>query len=106
MTKYLELAMNLTTHKIRRELATLKPSTAHARDFKNNAIFHLLSYERSLSSKGEINLNALYSVCEYLAWLSKHIREIDDKRVLPSQRLFLADAFAFCVKTYENHKSV
>lgn len=91
---------------IRKQLQTINPTTSHARDAKNNTIFHLLRYERSLSSKGEINLNALYSVCEYLAWLSKHIREIDDKRVLPSQRLFLADAFAFCAKTYNNHKSI
>lgn len=97
--------MTLTTHKIRRELAGLKLSTAHARDAKNNAICHLLTYERSLSD-AEINLSSLYAVCEYLAWLSKHTQEIDDKRILPSQRLFLADAFAFCVKVYESHKSI
>lgn len=97
--------MTLTTHKIRRELAKISFSTAHACDVKNNTISHLLTYERSLSDL-RINLSSLYAVCEYLAWLSKHIQEIDDKRVLPSQRMFLADAFAFCVKTYENHKSI
>ena len=89
--------MVLTPAKIRRELAELKFSTAHARDAKNNTICHLLTYERSLSDT-QINLSSLYAVCEYLAWLSKHTQEIDDKRILPSQRLFLADAFAFCVK--------
>lgn len=97
--------MTLTTHKIRRELAGLKFSTAHARIAKNNAICHLLTYERSLSD-GQINLSFLYAVCEYLAWLSNHIQEIDDKRILPSQRIFLADAFAFCVKVYKSHKSI
>lgn len=98
--------MVLTTHKIRRELATLTFTTAHARAVKNNAINHILTYERSVAGGGEIDLPSLYAVCEYLAWLSKHTQEIDDKRILPSQRLFLADAFAFCTKTYDEQRGI
>lgn len=96
----------LTTHKIRRELATLTFTTTHARIVKNNTIAHLLTYERSVSAGGEIDFPALYAVCQHIQWLSDHVREIDDKRILPSQRIFLADAFAFCVKVYESHKSI
>lgn len=98
--------MVLTPAKIRRTLAKICLSTAHARDIKNNTIAHLLTYERSVASGGEIDLSALFAVCGYLVWLSDHVREINDKQVLPSQRLFLADAFAFCVKVYEGHKSI
>lgn len=97
--------MTLTTHKIRHKLAGLKFTTAHARTVQNNTIYHILSYERSLPKK-EINLASLHSVCEHLAWLLQHIQEIDDKRILPSQKAFLADAFAFCVQRYEKHKSI
>lgn len=98
--------MNWTTHKLRRELATLTFTTAHARDVKNNTIYHLLTYERSVSSGGEIDLSALFAVYNYLVWLCDHVHEIDDKQVLPSQRLFLADACAFCVKTYDEQRRV
>lgn len=97
--------MTLTTHKIRHKLAGLKLSTAHARDAKNTIINQLVEYERSLPKK-TINLASLYAVCEHLAWLLQHVQEIDDKRILPSQRIFLADAFTFCVQTYEKQKSV
>lgn len=98
--------MNLTPAKIRRELATLTFTTAHARDVKNNAICHLLTYERSVASGGEMDLSALFAIYNYLVWLCDHVHEIDDKRVLPSQRLFLADAMAFIFKTYETQKGV
>lgn len=98
--------MNWTTHKLRRELATLTFTTAHARDVKNNTIYHLLTYERSVSSGGEIDFPALYAVCQHIEWLSDHVREIDDKQVLPSQRLFLADAVAFVFETYEKQRGV
>lgn len=98
--------MNLTTHKIRRELATLTFTTTHARIVKNNAINHILTYERSVAGGGEIDLPTLYAVCEHIKWLSDHVREIDDKRVFPSQRLFLADAFAFLAKTYDEQRGI
>lgn len=97
--------MVLTPAKIRCELAKISFSTAHARDAKNNAICHLLTYKKSLSDE-DINLTSLYAVCQYLSWLSKHVCEIDDKQVLPSQRLFLAEAFEFCMQTYEVQKEV
>lgn len=97
--------MVLTPAKIRCELAKISFSTAHARDAKNNAICHLLTYKKSLSDE-DINLASLYAVCQYLSWLSKHVCEIDDKQVLPSQRLFLAEAFEFCQARYDTEKTI
>lgn len=96
----------LTCAKIRCELAKISLSTAHAKIYKANAISHLLTYERSVASGGEMDLSALFAVYNYLAWLCDHVHEIDDKQVLPSQRLFLADAMAFIFKTYEEQKGV
>lgn len=96
----------LTLTKIHRVLMTLKFSTAHALDAKNNTICHLLTYERSLASGGEINLSSLFAVYNYLVWLLGHVHEIDDKQVLPSQRLFLADAMAFIFNIYEKQRGV
>ena len=96
----------LTLTKIHRVLMTLKFSTAHARDAKNNTICHLVTYERSVASGGEINLSALFAVYNYLVWLLSHVHEIDDKQVLPSQRLFLADAMAFIFNIYEKQRGV
>lgn len=98
--------MALTTIKIRRELAKISFSTAHAKIYKNTAIAHLLTYERSVASGGEIDLSALFAVYNYLVWLSDHVHEIDDKQVLPTERLFLADAVAFVFETYEKQRGV
>lgn len=97
--------MPRTPLKIRRKLMALTFSTVHATDVKNNTIAHLLSYEKSLSA-AQINLSALFSVCQCLAWLLKHIEDIDDRRVLPSEQMFLADALGFCLKAYERHKNI
>lgn len=94
----------MTTHKLRRELVMLTFTTAHARIVKNNTIAHLLTYERSVSGGGEIDLSALFTAQQNLCWLSDHVRQIDDKQILPSQRLFLADAFVFCLQIYEQQK--
>ncbi|OAU97552.1 hypothetical protein [Moraxella catarrhalis] len=96
----------LTLTKIHRVLMTLKFSTAHALDAKNNTICHLLTYERSLASDGQVNLSALFAVYQHLLWLLGHVREIDDKQVLPSQRLFLADAMAFIFNIYEQQSQI
>lgn len=98
--------MVLTPAKIRRELAKISFSTAHAKIYKANAIAHLLTYERSVASGGEMDLSALFAVYNYLVWLCDHVHEIDDKQVLPSQRLFLADAAVFVFETYEMQKGV
>ena len=98
--------MALTAAKICRELTKISFSTAHARDAKNNTICHLVTYERSVASGGEINLSALFAVYNYLVWLLGHVHEIDDKQVLPSQRLFLADAMAFIFNIYEKQRGV
>lgn len=98
--------MVLTLAKIRRELAKISFSTAHAKIYKANAIAHLLTYERSVASGGEMNLSALFAVYNYLVWLCDHVQKIDDKQVLPSQRPFLADAVVFVFETYEMQKGV
>lgn len=98
--------MVLTPAKIRRELAKISFSTAHAKIYKADAITHMLTYEKSVASGGEMDLSALFAVYNYLVWLCDHVHEIDDKQVLPSQRLFLADAVAFIFKTYETQKGV
>lgn len=98
--------MTLSTLKIRRELAKISFSAEHARIYQANAIAYLLTYGYSLSSGGEIDLSALFSAYNYLSWLSDHVHEIDDKQVLPSQRLFMADAVAFIFNTYEMQKGV
>ncbi|AKG12276.1 hypothetical protein [Moraxella bovoculi] len=98
--------MTLSTPKIRRELAKISFSTEHARIYKANAIAHLLSYQRSVASGGEIDLSALFAVYNYLVWLCDHVHEIDDKQVLPSQRLFLAEALAFVFDAYEQQRGV
>lgn len=97
--------MTLTTHKIRRELAGLKFSTAHARDIKNNIICHLLTYEKSVRD-GEYSLNGLCSAVSSIGWLLSHIVQIDDKQVLPSQRLALAQHYQTLFVFYENQKCV
>lgn len=98
--------MALTTMKIRRELAKISFSAEHARIYKASAIAHILSYQRSVASGGEMDLSALFAVYNYLVWLCDHVHEIDDKQVLPSERLFLADAVAFVFETYEKQKGV
>lgn len=98
--------MTLSTPKIRRELAKISFSTAHAKIYKANAIAHLSTYERSVASGGEIDLPALFAVYNYLVWLCDHVHEIDDKQVLPSQRLFLSDAVAFIFEAYEKQRGV
>lgn len=98
--------MALTIAKIRRELAKINFTTAHAKVCKAITITHILTYEKSVASQGKIDLSALFAVYNYLVWLCDHMHEIDDKQVLPSQRLFLADAVAFIFDTYETQKGV
>lgn len=98
--------MALTTAKIRKELAKIKFATDHARLYKANTIAHLLTYERSVESGGEIDLSSLYSVYCHLAWLADHVRLVHDKQVKPSQRVFLANAITFIFNTYEMQKGV
>lgn len=98
--------MKLSIQKIRRELEKISFSTAHAKIYKANAIAHLSTYERSVASGGEIDLSALFAVYCHLSWLIDHVHEIDDKQVLPSQRLFLAEALTLVFETYEQQRGV
>lgn len=93
------------TAKIRKFLRTLSLTTAHARDIKNNIICHLLAYEKSVRD-GEYSLNRLCSAVGGIGWLLSHIVQIDDKQVLPSQRLALAQYYQAVFEFCENQKSV
>lgn len=96
----------MKTSVIRRELRLMAFSTEHARITKANIIAHLLGYERSIANSGEIDLVALYNACQHIAWLCNHVQAIDDKQVLPSQRVFLADAYTACYEMYEKQSGV
>ncbi|AKG08413.1 hypothetical protein AAX05_03480 [Moraxella bovoculi] len=96
--------MALTTTKIRRELAKMVLSTSHACTVRNDAIKNLTSYEKS--KNGDVRLEMLFAVYGQLSWLSDHVRMINDRQVLPSERVFLADALTFIFKTYEKQRSV
>ncbi|OPH38202.1 hypothetical protein [Moraxella equi] len=98
--------MVLTPAKIRRELAKISFTTAHAKIYKTNAIAHLLTYEKSVASQGVIDLSALFVVYCHLSWLSNHVREINDKQVLPSERLFIVNALGYVSSTYNTQRSV
>lgn len=98
--------MVLTPAKIRHELAKISFSTAHAKICKANAITHLLSYQRSVASGGEMDLSALFAAYNYLVWLCDHVHEIDDKRVFPSQRQALAEAYESLFSLYESKKLI
>lgn len=96
----------MQTAKIRQNLRGINFSTEHARITKANIIAHLLGFERSLKNNGEIDLTALFNACQHIAWLCHHVRTIDDKQVLPSQRLFLADAYIGLIKLYEKYRCI
>ena len=98
--------MALTSAKIRRELAKISFSTAHAKICKANTIAHLLTYEHSVASGGDINFVALDDAISSMVWLMEHIRYINDRRVLPSQRLFLAESHATCVQLHQTQSSI
>lgn len=95
----------MTPAKIRKQLNTLSPTTAHARDVKNITIAHLLDYERSVT-KGEYCIASLDNAVMGLGWLLSRIVEINDKAVLPSERLALADGYKALFLHYENEKSI
>lgn len=98
--------MVLTPAKIRRELAKINFTTAHAKVYKANTITHMLDYEKSVASQGEIDLSSLFAVYCHLSWLSNHVREINDKQVLPSERLFIANALGYVSSTYNTQRGV
>ena len=92
--------------KIRRELASLRLTTAHAQVTKANAIAHLATYERSVHTSAELDLGALQEACNCLSWLIDHVQCINDRQVLPSGRQFLADALRQCVHTHREQSGV
>lgn len=98
--------MTLTITKVRRTLARMRFSTVHACRLRRIAIVNLARYERSVAMGGEIDLEALFTVYCQINWLIDHVREIRDKQVTPSQKLFLAQAFAYLFNTYEQQRGV
>ena len=98
--------MVLTTAKIRKELAKIKFSTAHAKERASQVIQHLQIYDGSVQSGGDINFVALDDAISGMVWLMEHIRYINDRQVLPSQRLFLSKAFVFIFNTHEQQRGI
>ncbi|OOS04356.1 hypothetical protein SAMN02745664_12415 [Moraxella cuniculi DSM 21768] len=95
-----------TVARILRDLRQMRLSTEHGRRVKSNTIAHLLAYETSIRSGHAIDVGALGATVIGITWLCNHIMQIDDKRVLPSQRLALADALAYCQARYDIEKTI
>lgn len=101
-----ELPKSATFARIHRELCQMRLSTEHGRRIKSNTIAHLLTYVESIRSGHAIDVGALGTAVIGMTWLCNHIMQIDDKQVLPSQRLFLAEALAVCQACYDIEKSI
>lgn len=76
-----------------------------AHDLRENVIAHLLDYERSVT-KGEYCIASLDNAVMGFGWLLSCIVEINDKAVLPSERLALVDGYKALFLHYENEKSI
>lgn len=106
VTENQTIPKSATITRIHRELRQMRLSTEHGRQVKANTIAHLLTYEESIRSGHAIDVGALGATINGITWLCNHIMQIDDKRVLPSQRLFLADALAYCQARYDTEKTI
>lgn len=97
--------MSLSIKRIRSELASIRLTTAHARIVKHNTICHLLTYQKSMMTN-EVDLGALAAALRGALWLDEHIRQIDDKQVLPSQRAFLTQSYQALFELYHQQKII
>lgn len=98
--------MTLSIGKLCRELSRIQFSTAHAKERASQVIQHLQIYDGSVQSGGDINFVALDDAISGMVWLMEHIRYINDRQVLPSQRLFLSKAFVFIFNTHEQQRGI
>lgn len=92
--------------KLCRELSRIQFSTAHAQQRASRVIRQLHTYDSSVQSGGDINFVALDDAISGMVWLMEHIRYINDRQVLPSQRLFLAECHATCVQLHQTQSSI
>ncbi|WP_049237229.1 hypothetical protein [Moraxella canis] len=96
----------VTISRIYNALRQMRLTTEHGRRVKSNTIAHLLSYEESIRSGHTLNVGALGAAIINMNWMIDHITHIDDKRVLPSERLFLCQAARICQQRYDIEKSL
>lgn len=91
---------------IQRGLRKIQLRTEHGRCAKANIIAHLQTYAQSIRATDAIDVGALGVAIVGINWLSEHIRQIDDKKVLPRQRKFIVDAAQLCQAHYDTLKSL
>lgn len=100
----LQTPINIT--QIKRGLRKIQLSTEHGRCVKANTIAHLQAYARSVRATDAFDVGALGAAIIGMNWLSEHIRQIDDKKVLPRQRMFIIEAVQLCQAHYDTLKSL
>lgn len=96
----------MTIIKLCRELSRIQFSTAHARHRASQVIQQLQIYDSSVQSGGDINFVALLEAIAGMVWLLEHVRHINDRQVLPTQRLLLAESHATCVQLHQTQSSI
>ena len=100
------LQTSINIAQIQRGLRKIQLSTEHGRCAKANIIAHLQTYERSIRATDAFDVGALGAAIIGMNWLSEHIRQIDDKKVLPRQRMAIIEAVQLCQSHYDTLKSL
>ncbi len=100
------LQTSINIAQIQRGLRKIQLSTEHGRCAKADTIAHLQAYARSIRAADAIDVGALGAAIVGMNWLFEHIRQIDDKKVLPRQRMFIIDAVQLCQAYYDTLKSL
>lgn len=98
--------MSLAICKIKKQLSMISFTTAHAHIAKSKILRNLTEYEQSLDGQSELNLDSLFTAYLTLCWLLEHITCIDDKQVLPSERLFLSQTLTELINEYDEKRGV
>lgn len=97
--------MSLAICKIKKQLSMINFTTAHAHIAKSKILRNLTEYEQSLDGH-ELDLDGLFTAYLTLCWLLEHITCIDDKQVLPSERLFLSQTLTELINEYDEKRGV
>lgn len=106
ITAQTEVQKPINITQIQRGLRKIQLSTEHGRCVKANTIAHLQAYARSVRATDAFDVGALGAAIIGMNWLSEHIRQIDDKKVLPRQRMFIIEAVQLCQAHYDTLKSL
>ena len=100
------LQTTINIAQIQRGLRKIQLSTEHGRCAKANIIAHLQTYAQSIRATDAIDVGALGAAIAGMNWLSEHICQIDDKKVLPRKRMFIIDVAALCQAHYDTLRSL